>query len=108
MQSQSPLVGASGPAYMCEYVETVYPTSQSPLVGASGPANMLDNQFYPTPRVSIPSGRGFWAGRHGHQRSRLSPRVSIPSGRGFWAGELLERFGEVEDVASHIKWFCFI
>ena len=62
--------------------------------------------------VSIPSGRGFWAGFQTHRRSkwvylRLNPLwsgllgrlnfqhcahvvefVSIPSGRGFWAGKI--------------------
>ena len=62
--SQSPLVGASGPASVWNQTGSIIFTSQSPLVGASGPAKFacthLDNPFA---IVSIPSGRGFWAGQ---------------------------------------------
>ena len=84
--------------------------SQSPLVGASGPAQNSAPSAANSASVSIPSGRGFWAGqtrkRHPRpSRPRLNPLwsgllgrhseggriaqlhlVSIPSGRGFWAG----------------------
>ena len=36
--------------------------SQSPLVGASGPALPCPQTPHPQTYVSIPSGRGFWAG----------------------------------------------
>ena len=64
--------------------------------------------------VSIPSGRGFWAGLFTAPDDWGHKSVSIPSGRGFWAGpseELTEAvMGQVSQspVASHIKWFCFI
>ena len=38
------------------------------------------------PWVSIPSGRGFWAGRIRPAPKTSISKVSIPSGRGFWAG----------------------
>ena len=64
--------------------------SQSPLVGASGPAESFKNQFDWLSNVSIPSGRGFWAGGTSpHALQDWAWKVSIPSGRGFWAGRCL-------------------
>ena len=40
----------------------------------------------PGRRVSIPSGRGFWAGLLKEMEDEKPGEVSIPSGRGFWAG----------------------
>ena len=42
--------------------------------------------------VSIPSGRGFWAGSSAFQVPTWTQYVSIPSGRGFWAGPLFLSF----------------
>ena len=87
VKSQSPLVGASGPAMMEINLSTRKFGSQSPLVGASGPADRLP---WPPPGgegVSIPSGRGFWAGQKTRIGRGHSFTVSIPSGRGFWAGD---------------------
>ena len=86
--SQSPLVGASGPAYEQHLSRTATLGSQSPLVGASGPA--VWPRLYPVrpDPVSIPSGRGFWAGKDVGIAAHIKTIVSIPSGRGFWAGYL--------------------
>ena len=61
-------------------------TSQSPLVGASGPADS-EKYYLIGMTVSIPSGRGFWAGKFEVLRNSKGGYVSIPSGRGFWAGK---------------------
>ena len=111
-QSQSPLVGASGPAMIEAVNRFLREKSQSPLVGASGPApwerprpigrcaclNPLWSGLLGRPscqtsllwlagsKVSIPSGRGFWAGLSAAGKWGRKEIVSIPSGRGFWAG----------------------
>ena len=64
-----------------------YVTSQSPLVGASGPASTIPGGRVVRRQVSIPSGRGFWAGERILRPLRQGHKVSIPSGRGFWAGQ---------------------
>ena len=61
--------------------------SQSPLVGASGPAQVYGGFGNAALCVSIPSGRGFWAGLMASMFVlNVMVNVSIPSGRGFWAG----------------------
>ena len=62
--------------------------SQSPLVGASGPAEMATKKLPVIESVSIPSGRGFWAGMYQSDDFSDNRWVSIPSGRGFWAGKM--------------------
>ena len=86
---QSPLVGAFVPALSRQRkTEGFFNMSQSPLVGASGPAQCRVVPARKSYDVSIPSGRGFWAGSCYGKYSYLILLASIPSGRGFWAGQL--------------------
>ena len=78
-ESQSPLVGASGPASLKLFIVNKPVTSQSPLVGASGPAKKTGEMSKVFSRlVSIPSGRGFWAGSTGRGRSFGGPESQSP------------------------------
>ena len=59
-------------------------TSQSPLVGASGPAQWSGRKCYLVTSVSIPSGRGFWAGQSPHS-TRVRCGMSLNP---LWSGLL--------------------
>ena len=110
--SQSPLVGASGPAELptlrpcgrirlnplwsgllgrqnlCSECHRAEIASQSPLVGASGPAPniFITNDFIVISLNPLWSGL---LGRHNVSTTIVFSccSVSIPSGRGFWAGQ---------------------
>ena len=86
--SQSPLVGASGPAPNIFITNDFIVISLNPLwSGLLGRHNVSTTIVFSCCSVSIPSGRGFWAGLLEGQSSWLILAVSIPSGRGFWAGQ---------------------
>ena len=54
--------------------------------------------------VSIPSGRGFWAGHRNQTGALRCSIVSIPSGRGFWAGIVKSPDGIIYDVGLNPLW----